>query len=404
VLSQSRRNSTQIAAAPNKHLRILVLTDFFVPSPGGGYRTITNLVSPLASSVTFSFLSTPSNDARDGSLPGMTHHDWRKEGDHFVQRVPWRNRSISQIDRAVKSEQPELIVSTSLMSTFTPLLLMWRLLRSLTRPAPPILLMPQGELMDGALAIKSKKKALYLWMLRVSRLTQNVHWWATTEDERLAIRDLFPDASIHLVQTPPTNVEAARQPMPDRAGGFRILFASSVNAKKRPSVLIEALIGALDGHPTPTLLTICGSAHDRDEQQRCAALIKLAPICLQFENLGPVEPGKVIDQIKACHILALPTLGESFGHVILEALANSRPVLTGRRTPWTDILDSGAGEAVDEPVEAWTAALSRWLAFDQFQLQERSDRAFTAASEFLSKSEVPASALLLFENLALRND
>jgi glycosyltransferase involved in cell wall biosynthesis len=383
-------------------LRILILNDFFFPSPGGGYRAITNLVAPLAGVVSFSFLSTPSNDARDGSLPGVSCHDWQDEGDYFVRRIPWRFRSIRQVGQAVKSQNPELIISASLMSTFTPLLLIWRGLRFRSRDTPPILLMPQGELMQGALAIRPRKKAAYLRILRASRATQNVQWWASTDEERIAILQYFPSAIVHQIQIPPPGIDVVQNLMPDLAPGFRILFASSINKKKRPSVLVEALCLALRDFPRPATLTICGSVHDQEEQQRCVALAGRAPACLHIENLGPIAPQEVANQLKACHVLALPTLGENYGYVIIEALANSRPVLCGKETPWTKMLAAGAGEVVEDSVEAWTEALSKWLALNTTELKDRSDQAFQAAFQFFLKNEVSLEAKRLFENLARR--
>ncbi len=398
IWRRKRKPSTH-AATGAKRLKVLVLTDFFFPAPGGGYRAVTNLVAPLTRSVAFSFLSTPSNDSRDGSLRGVTTHDWRKEGGFRVRRIRWRFRSLAKIREAIRSEQPEIILLTSLMSRFSSLLLIWRGPSFLSRRFPPVVLMPQGELMNGALAIRSRRKIAYLRVLRLSTFIRNVHWWASTEEEKRAILRWFPSAFVHHIEIPPPLILATRRPMPDRGKGCRILFASSVSPKKRPSVLIEALSAALRLQPAVTTLTMCGSVHDQREQDRCVDLMALAPACLQFEILGPLEPNKVAEQIQACHILALPTLGENYGYVIIEALANSRPVITGRETPWTEILSSGAGEVVEDSVEAWTQSLSRWLAFDGEQLRARSEQAFEAALEFLATSEVPQQAQRLFEDL-----
>jgi glycosyltransferase involved in cell wall biosynthesis len=403
IWSRERKPSTPVTP-DGMRLKVLVLTDFFFPAPGGGYRAVANLVEPLTHSVAFSFLTTPSNDARDGSLPGVTTHDWRKDGEFCVRRIRWRFRSLAKISAAIRSERADIILLTSLMSRFSSLLLIWRGPSFLSRRFPPVVLMPQGELMDGALAIRSRRKFAYLRVLRLSTFTRNVHWWASTEEEKRAILRWFPSAFVHHIQIPPPLIVASKRPMPDRGKGCRILFASSVSPKKRPSVLIEALSAALRLQPTSTTLTMCGSVHDQREQDRCVDLMALAPACLQFEILGPLEPNKVAEQIQACHILALPTLGENYGYIIIEALANSRPVLAGRETPWTEILSSGAGEVVEDSVEAWTESLSRWLAFDGEHLQNRSEQAFGAALEFLATSQVPQQAQQLFETLLGRNN
>ena len=122
-----------------------------------------------------------------------------------------------------------------------------------------------------------------------------------------------------------------------------------------------------------------------------------------------LEPGgknTVIDQsvgvglklLKQNHFLMLPTLGENFGYVILEALAAGSPVLIGDQTIWTKIDERRAGwsMSVGNPT-LWTQTIARCLALDQREFSEMSENARRLANEWLEDGSVEAATLAVLE-------
>ena len=59
--------------------------------------------------------------------------------------------------------------------------------------------------------------------------------------------------------------------------------------------------------------------------------------------------------------MILPTHGESFGHIIVEAWAAGCPVLISDRTPWRELREQGVGWDVPLDHNAWTGALGECL-------------------------------------------
>src|SRR5262249_1911514 len=60
-------------------------------------------------------------------------------------------------------------------------------------------------------------------------------------------------------------------------------------------------------------------------------------------------------------VMILPTLGENFGHVVVEAWAAGCPVLISDRTPWRQLTSRGLGWDVPLDHPAWTAAIATCL-------------------------------------------
>jgi glycosyltransferase involved in cell wall biosynthesis len=88
-------------------------------------------------------------------------------------------------------------------------------------------------------------------------------------------------------------------------------------------------------------------------------------------NLGQVSENTRLDALHACDCLAMPSSGEAFGIVYLEAWAAGKPVI-GARTPAlsTVISDGEDGWLVptEEPL-VLTGALARWIKAPQLAQQ-----------------------------------
>ena len=70
-------------------------------------------------------------------------------------------------------------------------------------------------------------------------------------------------------------------------------------------------------------------------------------------------------QIAKNHLFFLPTLGENFGHIILEAFCAGCPVLISDQTPWRDLEEKGVGWnlPLDQP-ELFREVLQRFAGME----------------------------------------
>jgi glycosyltransferase involved in cell wall biosynthesis len=72
----------------------------------------------------------------------------------------------------------------------------------------------------------------------------------------------------------------------------------------------------------------------------------------------------------------LPTLGENFGHIILEAFCAGCPVLISDQTPWRDLEEKGVGWDLpfDQP-ELFREVLQRFAGMENAEYIKWSERA-----------------------------
>jgi phosphatidyl-myo-inositol dimannoside synthase len=131
------------------------------------------------------------------------------------------------------------------------------------------------------------------------------------------------------------------------------------DAYKGVDVLIEA-VARLRGMHRGLRLEVVGDGDDRPR------LEELAERCGVRENvrfLGTLEREALMDCYRACDIFALPSGGEGFGLVFLEAMAFGKPIVGGAEGGTPDVVADGeTGILVPHgDVEKLAAALERLL-------------------------------------------
>jgi glycosyltransferase involved in cell wall biosynthesis len=88
---------------------------------------------------------------------------------------------------------------------------------------------------------------------------------------------------------------------------------------------------------------------------------------------GNLEKRDLFEQLSRYDVLLHPTLGENFGHAIVEAMALGVPVLISDKSPWTDVEESNAG---------WSLPLSQPEAFvEKLRMIYEMDDAWSTMSE-----------------------
>jgi glycosyltransferase involved in cell wall biosynthesis len=223
----------------------------------------------------------------------------------------------------------------------------------------PCVVSPRGTLLPWALRRNEGRKRLSLRLLG-GLLRRVVGWHATSPEEAAAIRGtpglVGSSATVAVV---PNGVAVPSLHPP--------FFASPVDApiimtlgRLHPVKNLELALDAFSllrrSLPRATL-RIVGPL---DQQPRYVAMLrdKVAALALgeavQF-------PGEVVGEAKlaalrGASLLWLCSHMESFGNVVLEALAAGTPVVAAQTTPWHELSQLGGGRCVPATAEAFVEA------------------------------------------------
>lgn len=402
---------------------ILIFLRCYLPGEksGGPVRSIANLVERLGDDFQFKVVTTDRDSGEVAPYPHIQSGRWYNRGKTQVLYLPPQQHSL-RVAKAILHETPsKLIYLNSLFNRFFtiyPILAT----RNIERLRQRVVLAPRGELDRGALAIKSTKKKYFLAAARKAGLYRTVTWHATNEAERDQIHRRFsPTEPIHCVSNltsrfdfteelvPAFREIGSRTEFPSDQNGFahcpspetrplRTAFDDSQQGRTKangtgplrmaflsrlvPKKNLAGALRTLEQVRVPVLFDIYGPAEDRRYESQCRQLAAKLPSNIQVNFRGPIDHSRVVETLRQYDVFFFPTLGENFGHVIVEALAAGCIAIISDQTPWRDLELNGAGWdiAVDRP-DLFAAAIEQCATMDREVLIAMKRRALAMAQE-----------------------
>lgn len=366
---------------------ILIICDYYLPGfeSGGAMRTLVNMVERLGDSYEFKIVTRD----HDGPLNKTTYTDvrvneWNRIENSDVFYLSKKNVRPDAIRQIINQLRPDAIY---LNSFFSPLTIFTLLLRRFGKvDAIPIILAPEGELVSGALSIKPIKKQLYIRKAKLLKTLDKVVWKAASEFERESIIERFGDNGKIFIapNMPPRMILAEFDPAakPEkRPGEVKMVFLSRFMRKKNFNWLLDHVRRLRD----ELTIDIYGPIEDTAYWEECKARIKTLRPNIKIEAKGTVSHENVARTLTQYHFFVLPTLGENFGHIFVEALAAGCPLIISDRTPWRNLAKDVIGWDIPlEDPDAWLAVINNCQNMDKDDYVIRSENARRFAVEWLS--------------------
>lgn len=321
---------------------IFVFSQGYLPGfrHGGPVRTLVNLVERLGDEFDFRIVTKDRDSGATEPYEGISGDQWQQVG---KARVFYASPSVLRpggLMRLMRATAHDVLYLNSFFSPrFTIAPLMLRRLGLV--PRRPVIVAPRGEFSPAALSLKAWKKGAYGRVARTIGLYSDVIWQASSDREELDIRREYGERAMVRIApnlTPPA-ASAVGDPSPKPRGRLRIIFLSRI-------VPMKNLLGALtvlDRIRGDVTLDVYGPREDERYWAECEAAIRKLPPNVHVCVHGAVEHEHVDGLLRRYDLLLLPTLGENYGHVIVEAFRAGCPVLISDRTPWRGLADRGVG-------------------------------------------------------------
>lgn len=395
-------------------LKILCFIDYYLPGfkGGGPIRSVANMVAHLSDDFEFWIVTRDRDANATAAYANISIDEWNIVGQAKVFYASPGKLSFIGIMRLLRSTQYDSLYLNSFFSPITtiqPLLIRYLGFCHKT----PVVLAPRGEFSVGALALKSAKKRFYLALIRWFRLYKDLFWQASSEYE---VEDIF--RALPSLRERASGIKSRVVNAPDLLpsvkmasgectsahivsevrirGPLRLVFLSRISPKKN----LDYFLRALNKIVISVEVSIYGPKEDSAYWALCQDLIKNIPAHVSVIYHGEVKYENVAQTFAEHDLFVFPTRGENFGHVIYEALSVGTSVIVSDQTPWQ--ADShGALQVLtlDQP-EAWTAAINKWAAFDDYSYAEYRAAAVHYAIDYAATSKSVQQNRSLF-NIAL---
>jgi glycosyltransferase involved in cell wall biosynthesis len=325
-------------------MKVLTLSDHYLPGykAGGPVRSLANLIDKLGDEFHFKVITRDRDFGDVETYPGIVVCSWQPVSKAEVFYLTPQSLSLWALLRLIRATEKDVIYLNSFFSpvfTIKPLLLR----RLGLIPKVPIILAPRGEFSLGALGLKSFKKNVFIIFSKLVGLYRGIIWQVSSEYEGKDIHRRFGDHA-HIVvapNLPPFIPQSKNQPSRCKktVGCLKIVFLSRISRKKNLYGALKMLKG-LEGK---VKLNIYGPLEDMNYWAECQRIIGQLPRNIEVKYQGVVAHVQVFSVMMENDLFFLPTLGENFGHVILEAMAVGCPVLISDRTPWRGLKKKGVG-------------------------------------------------------------
>jgi glycosyltransferase involved in cell wall biosynthesis len=137
---------------------------------------------------------------------------------------------------------------------------------------------------------------------------------------------------------------------------LRIAFISRITPKKNLLFLLNALCRVRSS----VELSVYGPIRDLSYWSSCKKIAEQLHDNVAFSYKGEIEPDAVPAAFANSHLFVFPTLGENYGHVILESLSASTPVLLSDQTPWKETSLGGISVMRGFDEDQWAARIDRY--------------------------------------------
>jgi glycosyltransferase involved in cell wall biosynthesis len=327
-----------------KKKNILVLYDYYFPGykAGGPIRTLANIVDTLGDEFQFKIVTSDRDLGDLKSYVTVKSDSWNRIGKAAVYYISIEMMSLRELKRIICSTGYDVIYLNSFFSFhFTIKLLLLRMLRLI--PDRPIIIAPRGEFSSGALRLKRLKKRVYIMVAKLFRLYRGTVWQVSSKYEEDDLRCWFgKEAQVVIApDLPPILTSHARPKVlkTKKENYLEIIFLSRISRKKN----LEVALNTLKRIKGKVVFDIYGPIEDSVYWEECQKIVCRLPKNIEVRYCGCVKHENVVSVMRKYHFFFFPTLGENFGHVILESFNAGCPVLISDQTPWRGLEKIGVG-------------------------------------------------------------
>jgi glycosyltransferase involved in cell wall biosynthesis len=344
------REHSERHVKPMSKKRVLIIYRSYFPSQShlGPATAIRNLVEAMGADYDFHILTLNFDFATGSPLFPQRHH--RVVLPHVViEYVPQGLSALRILARRLRDNFDVIDIQCA----FDPLLAIPALMLCRLGFAGDsrIFHTPHGIFMDIIMSARRTRKTLYCRLSDLLGLYRSVVHLAGSPGEKHDI-----DRN-HLRSQQVVVVSQFVEPLPSsRAQGtkprerLKVAFVGRVTAQKN----LIAAIEILHRLRVPSTMDVFGDTADTAYLAQCMAMIRAGSGASTIDFKGNVDKNVLFRQLPDYDVLLHPTLGENFGHAIVEALHLGVPVLISDRSPWTDVESCHAG---------WSLPLSNPSAF-----------------------------------------
>ncbi|HGY56896.1 MAG TPA: glycosyltransferase, partial [Caldithrix abyssi] len=363
-------------------------------------QSLRNLIDHLSDRITFKILTPDFDLGEKDPYPNVDRNRWTKVNGIDIYYISKSNMTIHKIGHIIRNTKHDIRYYNSF---FYPYLTVFPLLMEKIGwlPKKPSVLALRGEFAPSALTEKRLKKQLFLFLNSFINIYSNVVWQVSSPFEKEQLLKVFGQKRVKGLQIisniPPKNAKVGDGRVSNKKKGILNLVYIGRVAKNKNLLGAITLLRGSKGRVT---LDVYGPGEDKDYLQLCLNQANQLPENVVVNFHGPVEHKEIINLLRQNDFLFFPSLGENFGHIILESLISGTPAIISDRTPWQDLEKYEAGWVIDlEDKNKFNEVVNHCVQMDKPEHQTYCDGALKKAKQYLEDTRIVEETYQMFTGL-----
>ncbi|HEY1047254.1 MAG TPA: glycosyltransferase [Bacteroidia bacterium] len=328
----------------NKEKKILlILTDWYYPGykAGGPVQSVYNLAVFLSRWMEVKIVTRIKDLNAQDPYPGIEPNKWNEIGEnHSVIYLDIVGIKKGLIKSIIKENRGNYILINGLFSFYFSIMPAFY---TMYFGVSKTFIAVRGMLHRSALSVKPTKKYVFLAFARGFGLFKRVTMLASSHEELNEIELSMGKVKIKLAPNIPMSVKRLKETKISDSSIFKVVFLGRISKEKNPIALLKAM----QSFESKCKLVFAGAPGSNDYMLNFSAEAGKLPSNIEFEYISDLPHTEVPKLLESADIMALPSLGENFGHAIFESFVHSVPVVIGNNTQWSKVEELKAGKIVD---------------------------------------------------------
>jgi glycosyltransferase involved in cell wall biosynthesis len=378
--------------------KILIFIDWYLPGykAGGPIQSVANLVEHLKEEYDFLVVTRNTDYCESIPYPGVKSDQWNDQPDgtkiYYFSDSRLTRSNISSLLRETEFDFLYLNGIFSVYFTLIPLFCMRK------RSDKGVVIAARGMFAGSALEVKKTKKKFFMNAVRLLKLFKNVVFHATNESEQKDIKKALGEMI-------PVRIAGN---LPAKAGELKLTKREKIQGRVKlvniariaPEKNLLYALEVLKQVKYEVDFDFYGPVYNQEYWTQCKLVLDELPGNVNASYKGSVESSKVMALLKSYHVMFMPTAGENFGHIILQALSAGCPVLISDQTPWRDLASKNVGWDLGlDQMDKFAERIDLCCRMGQADFDMLSQNAFAFAVTYKENTEIVEQNRRLFIEL-----
>lgn len=312
---------------------ILSLTGHYLPGykAGGILRSMSNMADILSEDIKFKIITRDRDLGDKDCFPNIKPNSWNKIESSDVYYLEPKKINYKYVSKLISTTYSDYILLNSFFEKLTFFALVNH---KLLNKRNQLILAPRGEFGPSALNVKFYKKVIYITFLKRLGFLSKITFLFSSEFEKLDFEKYISlkNKNFKILADLPNYKPFSDLEILDKSlnSDLKLIFLSRISPEKNLNYVLEILLKV----KRKVILDIYGPIEDCNYWDQCLIKSAKLPTNITFNYNGAIHPNETSILYGNYDLFILPTLGENYGHVIVESWMAGTPVLISNNTPW----------------------------------------------------------------------